>query len=530
MYKLKSKNRIVQVLISLFLLTSSICAEELINGGGNDNGAIDSSAWSTYGASWGLHNRTYNGATFIYSSNGNSADYAQGGMYQGFPTEVGKSYTVSAILIGADTNSNEEFIGSSGITISSAIPNVDRSSVIATSSLISGGTEEMVSFSFTATSATSYLALRSDTTWGYTSARDISVKETGASDVEVDEASEIDNFYEPNSNTLEVVHLTKTLVIGTNNTTLKNKHFICNTQNFSGIKVSATNTLIKGNLFENCATAIELANAYNTTVIGNRFENMGSGIVATNIEENSRIEYNEFVKIGTFDCTVATGGGNCNIYGPRERSKNGIFSHNLVDNRGANSRYMEDYIAIYSGANQFKQNMRVEDNLLVGGLVSSSSGSCFLADGRGSGYVFKGNECYNVSGYGMAIASAKNALVEDNLIYMDEEHVKAITRFNSSQILDGSYTFAATDFYAGECASNVTFINNRGYSYFEYTGNIGYGWRCLGVDGGYFDLEGTYANNITLHGNQFLESDPKWKIPNNIFDNLDSRYFSGNSH
>jgi len=297
---------------------------------------------------------------------------------------------------------------------------------------------------------------------------------------------------------------------------------------FQHLESLQANTLITGSLFENCATAIELAGAYNTTITGNRFENVGAGIVATSIEENSRIEYNEFVRIGVLNCTVASGGGNCNIYGPRSRSKNGIFSHNLVDNRGANSRYMEDYIAIYSGYNTFNQNMRVEDNLLIGSSVSSASGSCFLADGRGSGYVFKGNQCYNVSGYGMAIASAKDAIVEDNLIYMDKEHVEAITRFNSNEKLDGSYSFGATDFYAGECARDVKFINNKGYNYFNSLGNIGYGWKCLGVEGGYFDLEGTYANNITLEGNQFFESDPGWEIPNNIFDGLDGRYFSGN--
>jgi len=335
---------------------------------------------------------------------------------------------------------------------------------------------------------------------------------------------------------LELIHLSETLVITDDDTLLENKHFICDTPNFSGIKVSARNTLIKGSLFENCATAIELSRAYDTTITGNRFENVGAGIIGTYIEEGSRIEYNEFSQIGILDCTVATGGWNCNIYGPRSRSKNGIFSHNLVDNRGANSRYMEDYIAIYSGSSEFVQNMVVEDNLLVGSLVSSSSGSCFLADGRGSKYIFRGNQCYNVSGYGMAIASAKNALVEDNLIYMDEEHVKAITRFNTDEILDGSYVYAVTDYYTGECSSDVTFLNNKGYHYVAHMGNIRYGWKCLSdpagqaVDWDMFSLEGDYANNITLNGNEIVREDPHWTIPENIFDGLDSRYFSGNEH
>jgi hypothetical protein len=43
--------------------------------------------------------------------------------------------------------------------------------------------------------------------------------------------------------------------------------------------------------------------------MGNRFKHVGSGIVATGMEENSVITYNEFINMTEINCDVATGGG-----------------------------------------------------------------------------------------------------------------------------------------------------------------------------------------------------------------------------
>ncbi len=330
-----------------------------------------------------------------------------------------------------------------------------------------------------------------------------------------------------------VVHLSSTYIISKDDAVIENTHFICDDLTFEALKISnASNVQIRGNLFEDCATAINLNGAFKTIITGNRFNKLGTGITTEGNqgEEGTIIIYNEFTNMGIYDCNVATGGNNCNIYGPRSYTKNTIFSHNLIDNRGANARYMEDYIGLYSGSSQFEQNISVEDNLLIGSKVSSSSGACIIAYGMGSGYSIKRNQCYNVSGYGIGAASARNLVIEENRVYMDREHIDAITVFNSDIHRDGSYAFAVTNFYGGVCAQNVQFINNESYGDFTDMGNIAYGWQCLGDDLelDYYDLNGgDYQNNITLKGNQFWKENPGWKVPENIFKGLDSRYFSG---
>ena len=580
----------------------------------NEQATLDKSKWSYFGNTYGKQSRTYNGNLFIYST---PKDIGSG-IYQKISTEIGREYEVTAILIGSDTNRKEQFNGESYLTISSAFPTQGKNSVFEESEHVTGAIETKVSFRFTAISSKTYLALRSDRSWHYASARAISVKVVGndsiedttkpvitlngdtsitlyqnetyvelgatandnvdgditanieigsnvdtstvgtykvkynVSDTDDNEAVEVirtvrvvakSEHYKP----LRVVNLTDTFVINQNNQIIENIHFICNNTNFEALKISAYNTLVKGNLFENCATGINLSDAFNTHIMGNRFKHVGSGIVATGMEENSVITYNEFINMGEINCDVATGGGNCNIYGPRELSKNNIFSHNLVDNRGFNARYMEDYIGIFSGSADIKQNIKVEDNTLIGSLVSSSSGACIIGDGEGSGYEIRRNKCYNVSGYGIGIASNKDARIEDNLVYMDKEHVEHITKFNSNIKSDGSYTFGATR-YHGSCAKNITLRNNKSYSYIQSDyGNLNYGWQCLTNEGGnfiadnkniskngdgdiVFSINGNYKNNIVLQGNTFYRYDPYWKIPSNLFDGLDSNYFSGNTH
>ena len=146
--------------------------EELIYGGENENGALDKSKWSYFGDTYKNTDRSYNGKLFIYSAPKDTGS----GMYQEIPTEIGREYEVSAILIGTDTNRKEEFNGESYFTIGSKFPVQNKASVFAESNHVTGGVETKVRFRFNAVSTTTYLALRSDKAWHYASARAISVK------------------------------------------------------------------------------------------------------------------------------------------------------------------------------------------------------------------------------------------------------------------------------------------------------------------------------------------------------------------
>ena len=131
---------------------------------------------------------------------------------------------------------------------------------------------------------------------------------------------------------------------------------------------------------------------------------------------------------------------------------------------------------------------------------------------------------------------------------MDKEHVEHITKLKSDKKCDGSYPFAAIRYY-DSCVENITYKNSKSFTYIQADyGNIIYGWQCLtngsdslvaaikniskNEDGDMvFAINGKYNdNNILLQGNTFYRYDPHWKIPNNLFDGLDSNYFSGNSH
>ncbi len=140
--------------------------------------------WKSFGAVWGdaIHSRTYNNEQYIYVA----TIVAGSGLYSNVTTEVGKTYKVRAELLGADINRNENFLSNSYITVSSAIPTKDASSVIASSDYVSGGEKVSTAFTFVATSTTSYIAIRSDSNWQYASARAISVDVT-------DESSTLDS-------------------------------------------------------------------------------------------------------------------------------------------------------------------------------------------------------------------------------------------------------------------------------------------------------------------------------------------------
>jgi len=153
--------------------TDGTYGPELIYGAGNDNGVINTQSWIPFGDNSLVLTRTYSIHTYLYAV----ARIADAGIYQAFPTITGRTYQVSATLLGADAGMNAEFINDSYITVSNNVPTTTKSNLITESSFVTGATETVVTFTFTAQSTTSYLAVRSDTPWYYGNARAISVKE-----------------------------------------------------------------------------------------------------------------------------------------------------------------------------------------------------------------------------------------------------------------------------------------------------------------------------------------------------------------
>jgi hypothetical protein len=328
-----------------------------------------------------------------------------------------------------------------------------------------------------------------------------------------------------------VITLKESMVISENSTNIVNKHFICEGTHFEAIKVVANNTIIKNSSFKNCDVAINIQRANHVEVTGNRFENIGSGVILNGEVNDANIVYNEFVRVGERDCTRAMGGKNCNVIAARELTQNSTFAHNRIDNRRSNSIYMEDYISVYTGYQNRSSNIKIEKNLLVGSSVrnaSNHSGGCIVLDGQSANNTISHNQCYNVSGYGIAAASANHATIKNNRVYITKEHHDSIKRDSSGR--SHVYAFGATAFYQNICASNISFIENEGYAYHDaYANHVKVAWMpCLNAGDKNSYPDGTYPHNIQLRDNDFKSSDPHWTIPENIFSNLGKNYYSSN--
>ena len=334
-----------------------------------------------------------------------------------------------------------------------------------------------------------------------------------------------------NDSQQRIIQLNETLVISENKTNILNKHFICMGTHFEAIKIVADNILIKNSLFENCDVGINIQRANHVKVTGNRFENIGAGIVLNGEVNDANILYNEFKKVGERDCTRTMGGHNCNVIAARQLSTNSTFAYNRIDNQNSNPIFIEDYISVFTGETVKASHINIDSNLLVGSSLknaSSHSGGCIVIDGRSANNTISSNQCYNVSGYGIAVASASQSTVKNNRVYVTKEHHDSIKRDSSGR--SRVYAFGATSFYKNICASNINFTNNEGYAYHEaYPNKVKVAWMpCLNAGDKNSYPDGTYAHNITLKSNDFKTNDPHWAIPKNIFSNLGKEYYSGN--
>ena len=176
---------------SLFMVLTAMIfgassGNELVYGGGNDNGAIDTSKWHGEGMSYqgDVHTLVDNGITYL---GGVPLDGGKGGIYQAISTQVGKTYKVTATLIGANhykPNELHDFtLGSSYVTVDASKP-TPTSTPLTSTALVTGNTPQTVETTFTATSATSYVSLRGDTGYRYPKASRISVKEVTSVNVD----------------------------------------------------------------------------------------------------------------------------------------------------------------------------------------------------------------------------------------------------------------------------------------------------------------------------------------------------------
>ena len=191
----------LSLLIMTFFITTC-WADEVTQKTSKSIGRVSSKlvgdeAWRAFGGVWGnrSYTRNYNSEKYIYIA----ARNANAGLYKRVSTKVGETYRVSAELLGADINRDKNFIANSYITVSSEVPRRDKSHVIASSKMVKGSSKVVETFTFVATSRTSYIGLRSDRAWQYANVRAVSVKEVGNENSN-DENSNDENSNDENSN------------------------------------------------------------------------------------------------------------------------------------------------------------------------------------------------------------------------------------------------------------------------------------------------------------------------------------------
>jgi len=156
--------------------TNTTYGTELIQGGNNENGILDVTSWSGVGMSYNNYVgiNTYQNINYL-----NCNPLANnGGIYQAIATQVGKTYLLKATLLGSNhyTDINNYTLASSYISVEDTTP-TPTSLVNYVSNFVTGDIPTTVEISFTATSNTTYIALRGDTAFKYPNLSMISVKE-----------------------------------------------------------------------------------------------------------------------------------------------------------------------------------------------------------------------------------------------------------------------------------------------------------------------------------------------------------------
>ena len=176
--RLTSDYSITSTGVTVTALADNGTTQELIQGGGNGNGVIDPNSWTGQGMSYNNYvgTRTYQAINYL----NNNPIANNGGSYQAITTVVGNVYTLRATLIGANhyTDAFNYTLGSSYITIEDNVP-TPISTPNYTSEYVLGNTPRNVEIVFTATSTTTYVALRGNLANRYPNASMISVTANG---------------------------------------------------------------------------------------------------------------------------------------------------------------------------------------------------------------------------------------------------------------------------------------------------------------------------------------------------------------
>ena len=479
-------------------------SKELLKGGGSNTSDVNKKKWYGFGGTYGQQSRNYRGKKFLYSTPKNNG----AGLYQPFSTKIGKTYTVSAILIGTDTNRKKRFNGTSYLTISSQRPRNNGAYVIAESSKISGSKEREVKFSFTARSRTYYIALRSNQRYKYANGRAISIKEGSVSNTTNRSTSK--RKVETNSVTTPVVSTfsgrkvsltsSKPIVVKSSNTVIENKVFRGNGRNVA-IKINGkSNVTVRNCLFINFKEAIFINKSSNIKVKGNRFENGFTSIRALR-SSNIYVTKNEALNVGHTSV------------GPRanfvtfDTIQGGKIQDNRVENEAGKSNYVEDIISIYKSHGRRGNPILVERNWLRG-QGPSHSGSCIMAgDNSGTFTVARNNIGVDCGQVGMGIAGGSNNEISNNILV----HTK--TRFFSSL---GVYASA----FRGHGGRNNIIKNNK-VNWWSSASRV------------YFGSSINKSLHVILSGNRGFG----WKgrdtsinssvLPKNLFKTSDRAYFSG---
>ena len=326
---------------------------------------------------------------------------------------------------------------------------------------------------------------------------------------------------------------------------ISGKHFKCAGRSpYQALVITRDNVTITDSLFTDCYTGIIMAGARNTVITGNRFENVGLAIREKDYASGTQVTYNEFEGVGVFNCLdtpewgwPVNGYWSCDVYQSVD-GRDGKFNHNIVDNRGYVTEYLEDFVNLYGSGGGFE----VSYNLIIGSSepqASSASGGCVIVDGPGSGYTIQGNRCYETAGYGIGDAGGNNVSIIDNTVYLSRAHALTLSNHPSNPGGAGSFAFTSSRYY-GPCGENVRITNNRAFAWGVDVGreNFATGQVTVTDTGKARNLLGgcfsTAEQNQIKAGNSFFDGDPildgrdGWgAIPVNVFNNLGQEYFSG---
>ncbi len=297
-------------------------------------------------------------------------------------------------------------------------------------------------------------------------------------------------------------------------TVVEGKWFDCGGTG-TAIIVRGDNNVIRNNLFTNCPSAIFGGPASNTMIAGNRCEVCGQFAVLVE-GENNQVLYNEIA-------------GGATINDERDDMMNNVIQiiengpgtriiGNKIDNREHPGNFSEDYINVYGNRDPVI-DVVVSDNILVGaGGYYSSTGGAIIMDGKASQIRITNNHIHNIAAYGIGISgSGRDILIEGNTVYLDKAHVTS-----SHMRSNGGGTFALLirSHDNRGCPEDIIIRNNDFAGVHADDGK----WRA---DNGGKLISCENVNPGDLSQYRAGTEPPRWRVPDDIFQTTDPRYFSG---